>query len=42
MGFADANFRASTFMRLKMLQAHLDAGRLTGDLRWAEGFLERE
>lgn len=41
MGFADANFRASTFMRLKMLQAHLDAGRLTGELRWAEGFLER-
>ncbi len=41
MGFADANFRASTFMRLKMLQAHLDAGRLTTDLRWADGFLER-
>lgn len=41
MGFADANFRASTFMRLKMLQAHLDAGRLTSELRWAEGFLER-
>ncbi len=34
MGFADANFRASTYMRLKMLEAHRRAGRLDGDLRW--------
>jgi len=34
MGFDDANFRASTYMRLKMLEAHRNAGRLDGDLRW--------
>ena len=34
MGFADANFRASPFIRLKMLEAHRAAGRLTDDLRW--------
>jgi nucleoside-diphosphate-sugar epimerase len=42
MGFADANFRASPFMRLKMLEAHRSAGRLDGELRWAEHFLDRE
>ncbi|MCI4680295.1 SDR family oxidoreductase [Rhodoblastus acidophilus] len=41
MGFADAEFRSSPFMRLKMLQAHIEAGRLTPDLRWNEEFLER-
>jgi nucleoside-diphosphate-sugar epimerase len=34
MGFADAEFRASSFMRLKMLEAHRQAGRLDADLRW--------
>jgi nucleoside-diphosphate-sugar epimerase len=34
MGFADAEFRASSYMRLKMLEAHRQAGRLDGDLRW--------
>jgi nucleoside-diphosphate-sugar epimerase len=42
MDFKDAEFRASPFMRLKMLEAHRNAGRLDGDLRWAEHFLERE
>ena len=36
MAFADANFRASSFMRLKMLEAHRQAGRLDADLHWAE------
>ena len=40
MGFADAEFRSSPFMRLKMLQGHIEAGRLTPDLRWTEQFLE--
>jgi nucleoside-diphosphate-sugar epimerase len=34
MEFADANFRNSQHMRLKVLEAHLAAGRLTPDLRW--------
>jgi len=34
MGFADAEFRASPYMRLKMLEAHRQAGRLDADLRW--------
>jgi nucleoside-diphosphate-sugar epimerase len=34
MGFADADFRNSPFIRLKMLEAHMAAGRLSGDLRW--------
>ncbi len=42
MGFADAEFRQSQFMRLKMLEAHQNAGRLTSALRWAPEFLERE
>ena len=42
MGFADAEFRASPFMRLKMLEAHIAAGRLAHDLRWANSFLARE
>ena len=36
MGFADARFRNSTYMRLKMLEAHRDAGRLDADLRWTD------
>ncbi len=36
MGFADAGFRASRLMRLKMLEAHCAAGRLDSDLRWTE------
>jgi len=42
MGFADAEFRSSPFMRLKMLEAHIAAGRLAHDLRWANAFLTRE
>jgi nucleoside-diphosphate-sugar epimerase len=34
MGFADSEFRASPYMRLKMLEAHRRAGRLDGELRW--------
>jgi nucleoside-diphosphate-sugar epimerase len=35
MRFSDANFRNSQFMRLKVLEAHIDNGRLTPDLHWA-------
>jgi nucleoside-diphosphate-sugar epimerase len=35
MRFSDANFRNSQFMRLKVLEAHIDSGRLTRDLQWA-------
>jgi nucleoside-diphosphate-sugar epimerase len=35
MHFSDANFRNSQFMRLKVLEAHIDSGRLTPDLQWA-------
>jgi hypothetical protein len=35
MHFKDANFRQSSFMRLKVLQEHLDRGRLTRQLRWS-------
>lgn len=34
MHFSDANFRNSQFMRLKVLEAHIDGGRLTPDLNW--------
>jgi nucleoside-diphosphate-sugar epimerase len=34
MGFADKNFRASPYMRLKTLERHMAAGRLGADLRW--------
>ncbi len=36
MGFADPDFRASRYMRLKMLETHRTAGRLDADLRWTE------
>lgn len=34
MNFADANFRSSQFMRLKVLESHIDAGRLDDALHW--------
>ncbi|HZZ62628.1 MAG TPA: SDR family oxidoreductase [Roseiarcus sp.] len=34
MGFADKDFRNSPYMRLKMLERHIAAGRLGPDLRW--------
>jgi nucleoside-diphosphate-sugar epimerase len=34
MGFADKDFRNSSLIRLKALEAHISAGRLTSDLRW--------
>jgi len=34
MGFRDQEFRTSTFMRLKMLEQHRNAGRLDANLRW--------
>ncbi len=34
MGFHDADFRASSLMRLKVLEGHMTEGRLTGALRW--------
>jgi UDP-glucose 4-epimerase len=35
MGFADPAFRASPFMRLKVLEQHMAAGRLLPSLRWS-------
>lgn len=34
MGFKDENFRQSSFMRLKVLQRHMNEGRLSSNLRW--------
>lgn len=34
MTFKDANFRSSQFMRLKVLENHMSAGRLNSDLNW--------
>lgn len=34
MRFSDADFRHSQFMRLKVLETHIERGRLTPDLRW--------
>lgn len=34
MGFDDPDFRNSPFMRLKMLEGHIQAGRLSRDLDW--------
>ncbi|WP_070885276.1 SDR family oxidoreductase [Pseudomonas sp. D1-3] len=34
MNFADSQFRASPLMRLRVLQSHIDSGRLSEDLRW--------
>jgi nucleoside-diphosphate-sugar epimerase len=35
MGFADPDFRNSSYIRLKVLDAHIAAGRLSTDLRWS-------
>ena len=34
MGFADANFRDSEYIRLKILNGHLEAKRIDSDLHW--------
>jgi nucleoside-diphosphate-sugar epimerase len=39
MGFKDAEFRSSPLMRLKMLEGHIAAGRLSNDLRWTNNLL---
>ncbi|MBB3189389.1 NAD-dependent epimerase/dehydratase family protein [Halomonas cerina] len=36
MAFADAEFRSSPLMRLQVLQAHVDSGRLSEGLQWLE------
>jgi nucleoside-diphosphate-sugar epimerase len=36
MGFHDAEFRSSCFMRLRILEAHIAAGRLSPGLRWID------
>jgi nucleoside-diphosphate-sugar epimerase len=36
MGFADAEFRSSHFMRLKILESHIAAGRMSPSLRWLD------
>lgn len=38
MGFANTDFRNSEHMRLKVLEAHIAAGRLSPDLRWLSAF----
>jgi nucleoside-diphosphate-sugar epimerase len=37
MGFTDKDFRNSPYMRLKTLERHMAAGRLSADLRWTRG-----
>ena len=34
MKFADSNFRESNYMRLKMLESHIQNGMLSADLKW--------
>lgn len=36
MGFSDRDFRNSGYIRLKVLEGHINAGRLTPDLRWSK------
>jgi nucleoside-diphosphate-sugar epimerase len=36
MNFNDANFRSSQFMRLKVLEAHMESGRLNEALYWID------
>jgi nucleoside-diphosphate-sugar epimerase len=36
MGFADPDFRTSRYIRLKVLEDHIAAGRLSPDLRWSD------
>lgn len=38
MGFDDRNFRNSDWIRLKVLEDHIAAGRLLASLRWRNGF----
>jgi nucleoside-diphosphate-sugar epimerase len=40
MGFSDPDFRNSSYIRLKVLEAHIAAARLTPDLRWSTGSRE--
>ena len=42
MGFADPDFRNSAYIRLKVLEAHIAAGRLTPDLRWSALVLDED
>jgi hypothetical protein len=37
MGFSDANFRSSSFMRLKVLEQHMAENRLDETLHWSAG-----
>ena len=41
MGFADKDFRNSPYVRLKVLERHMAAGRLAPDLRWASRLVPR-
>jgi len=41
MGFADKDFRNSPYVRLKVLEHHMAAGRLAPDLRWASRLVPR-
>jgi len=34
MNFADGDFRESDYMRLKMLESHIEHGRLSAQLKW--------
>ncbi len=34
MNFKDSDFRSSGLMRLKVLQGHIESGRLNEDLHW--------
>ena len=34
MNFSDDNFRESNYMRLKMLESHIQRGALSTDLKW--------
>ncbi len=36
MGFSDRNFRSSQFIRLRVLERHMESGRLAEDLRWRD------
>lgn len=36
MGFNDPDFRNSPMIRLKVLEGHMNSGRLTSDLRWTD------
>jgi hypothetical protein len=40
MGFCDREFRNSIYVRSKLLEAHMSAGRLTVDPRWSDSALQ--